>query len=59
MLYVIHNDNLEEFKICNGVILIILERDGTNVPIQIHNVHTGKLLRSVSYDTAMNVQIES
>jgi len=27
-----HNERLEEFKICNGVILLIFKRNGTIIP---------------------------
>jgi hypothetical protein len=44
LIFVLQNDKLEEFKICNGVILLILERRDNKIPFQIHNVHTGALL---------------
>jgi len=51
LLYVLSHDDLTEFKICNGVILLILEKQGTKLPMRIHNVHTGDLLHSVSYES--------
>lgn len=41
LMYVMQNERLDEFKICNGVILLILQKEETKIPFQIHNVHTG------------------
>ena len=32
LIFVLKNDKLEEFKICNGVILLILEREENKIP---------------------------
>jgi hypothetical protein len=41
LLYVLSHEDLAEFKICNGVIMLILEKQGSKLPMRIHNVHTG------------------
>lgn len=51
LLYILAYDDLTEFKICNGIILLILEKQGNKLPMRIHNVHTGELLHSVSYES--------
>lgn len=58
LLYVLSHEELAEFKICNGVIMLILEKQGAKLPMRIHNVHTGVLLHEVNYESVNLVDDE-
>jgi hypothetical protein len=50
LLYVLRHDNLFEFKICNGVMLLMFEYIGSVMPMTILDVHTGKALFNFSFE---------
>jgi hypothetical protein len=49
MLYVLRNRYLYEFKICNGVMLLMFDQINNNMPMTILNVHTGKPIKDFYY----------
>ena len=49
MLYVLRNKYLYEFKICNGVMLLMFDQINNNMPMTILNVHTGKPIKDFYY----------
>mmetsp|Transcript_108 Transcript_108/g.84 ORF Transcript_108/g.84 Transcript_108/m.84 type:complete len:231 (+) Transcript_108:450-1142(+) len=50
LLYVLTHDYLAEFKICNGVMLLMFTPVMNSIPMTIVNVHTGEPLLNVAYD---------
>ena len=52
MLYVLRHDNLFEFKICNGVMMLMFEyiNNQTVMPMTILNVHTGEAILSFCFE---------
>lgn len=50
MLYVLRHDNLFEFKICNGVMLLMFEYIQNVMPMTIIDVNTGKAIMNFSFE---------
>eukprot|EP00347_Sterkiella_histriomuscorum_P015915 403355201 len=49
MLYVLTHEFLAEFKICNGVMLLLFNPVGNSIPMIIMNVHTGEPMMNIAY----------
>jgi hypothetical protein len=49
MLYVLNHEYLAEFKICNGVMLLIFNPVNDSIPMTIVNVHSGEPLMNIAY----------
>ncbi|CDW78445.1 UNKNOWN [Stylonychia lemnae] len=49
MLYVLTHEFLAEFKICNGVMLLLFNPVGNSIPMTIINVHNGEPLMNIAY----------
>ena len=41
LLYVLSDSKIDEFKICDGIMLLIYQRVGALIPMKIIDVHTG------------------
>ena len=50
MLYVLRHDNLFEFKICNGVMLLMFDYINNIMPMTILDVNTGKPIMNFSFE---------
>ena len=60
MLYVLRHEQLYEFKICNGVMLLMFNQLENNctLPITVLNVHTGKPILNVAYQKPEELEYE-
>lgn len=50
MLYVLRHEHLFEFKICNGVMLLMFEYIDNLMPMSILDVNTGKPIMNFSFE---------
>lgn len=58
MLYVLRHDYLYEFKICNGVMLLMFDQVDNSMPMTILNVHTGKPIMNFCYQKQEDLEYE-